>query len=125
MEHMHPILAMGNIAGDVLFFWLLISDGVLLVAVGLLALSLWKRSLVAVGIACILALIAGFVGVTLMPLARDSFYTLTTDNLDEIHLIYRCRVVSVIWVLAVAAAVACFVRVIQKWKSKKGAQMAA
>ena len=70
---MHPMLAMGDIATPVLFLSLLISDAILLAAVGLLALALWKRSLVAVVIASIFVLIAGFIGIAFMPLARDVF----------------------------------------------------
>jgi hypothetical protein len=126
IEHMKPILAMGDIAGSLLFDGMLMSACILLVAIGLLALSLWKRSLVAVEIACIFVLIAGFVGVMLMPFAWDSFaYPLTTDNYYNVSLTYWCRVVTVIWVLAVSAAVAYFVRVIRQWKSKKDAQNAA
>src|ERR1019366_7156754 len=68
LEHMHPILAMGDIAGPVLFLSLLISDGILCVAIGLFALSLWKRSLVAILIACIFVVLASFIGITYFPL---------------------------------------------------------
>jgi len=116
---------MGDIATPVLFLSLLISGGILLIAVGLLALSLWKRSLAAVVIASILALIAGFIGITFMPLARDAFsYPLTEENYKSVGLIFWCRVVSVIWVLAIAAAVVGFVRVFQQRKAKTGAQNA-
>lgn len=119
IKPMEPVLAMGDIAGPTLFYSLLICDGLLLVAVGLLTLPLRKRSLVAVVIACILMLIASFIGITFIPLTREAFYTLSTDDLDAIHWIYRCRVVSVIWVAVTVVALTCFARVIQKWKSKE------
>ena len=114
------MLAMGDIAGPVLFHSLLISDGILLLAVGLLALCLRKRSLIAVVIASIFVLIAGFVGITFVPLVRDAFsHALTSENFDDVRLIFWCRVVSVIWLMAIVTAVACFIRVIRTWKSKE------
>lgn len=112
---MHPILAMGDIATPTLFLSLLISLGILLLAVGLFALSLRKRSLVA-------AVIAGFIGVALMPMARDAFiYPLTDEAYKSPDLIFWCRVVSVIWLLAFLATVFCFVRVITKWNGARHA----
>ena len=119
---MHPILAMGDIATPVLFLSLLISVGILLVAVGLFALSLRKRSLVAAVIASILVLIAGFIGVTFMPMARDAFaYPLADDGYKSPDLIFWCRVVSVIWLLVFIATAFYFVRVITKWKGARHA----
>lgn len=120
---MQPMLAMGDMATPVLFLSLLVSDGILLVAICLLALSLWKRFRVAVVIASIFVLIAGFIGITFMPMARDAFsYPLTEGNYKSVGLIFWCRVVSVIWMLAITAAVFCFFRVIQKRGPKKGAK---
>jgi hypothetical protein len=119
---MHPILAMGDIATPVLFLSLLISAGILLVAVGLFALSLHKRSFVAAVIASILVLIGGFIGVTFMPMARDVFvYSVTDENYKSPDQIFWCRVVSVIWLLAFIATVFYFVRVIRKWKGSRHA----
>ena len=119
---MHPILGMGDIATPVLFLSLLISDGILLFAVGLLALSPRKRSLVAVVIASIFLLIAGCISITFVPLTRDAFvYPLTTDNYKSPDLIFWCRVASVIWFLAVAATVFYFVRMVKNWKRARHA----
>ena len=113
---------MGDIATPVLFLSLLIGDAILLAGVGLLALSMGKRSLVAVVIAGIFVLIAGFIGVTFMPMARDAFiHPLTEENYESPDLIFWCRVASVIWVLAVTATVFYFVRVIKKWKGARNA----
>jgi hypothetical protein len=119
MEHIQPFLAMGDIAGGALFLWLLISGSLLLVAVGLLALFLWKHSLVAIVIACILVPVANIYTISFFPLVWQSFvYSPPKNDLDDVHLIYWCRILSVIWVLLMATTMACFVRVIQKWKSK-------
>ena len=120
---MHPILAMGDIATPVLLFSLLMIDGILLIAVALFALSLWKRSLAALVIASTFVLIESYLVITIMPQARDAFSgPLTADNFKSPDLIFWCRVASVIWVLAVMAAVVYFVRAIKK---RKGARHAA
>jgi DMSO reductase anchor subunit len=117
---MHPILAMGDIATPVLFFSLLVIDGILLIAVSFIALSLWKRSLAAVIIASILLLIDSYLFVTTMPQVLAAFSgPLTEDNFKTPDLIFWCRVASVIWVLAVTAAVVYFVRAI---KQQRGAR---
>src|ERR1700690_3366258 len=64
IEFMHPILAMGDLATPVLLISLLMIDGILLIAVGLFALSLWKRSLAALIIAGIFVLIDGYLVIT-------------------------------------------------------------
>jgi hypothetical protein len=122
IEFMHPILAMGDIATPVLFLLLLIGDGILLAAVGLLALSLRKRSLVAVVLASIFVLIAVFNGVMFMPMARDAFiYPLSDGDFKSPDLVFWCRVAAVVWMLALTAAVFYFVRVIKKWKGSRHA----
>jgi hypothetical protein len=123
IEYMHPILAMGDIATPVLLISLLLIDGILLIAVGLFALSLWKRSLAALVVASIFVLIDGYLVITTMPQARDAFLgPLTENNFKSPDLIFWCRVASVVWVLAVTAAVVYFVRAIKK---RKGARHAA
>jgi len=113
---------MGDIATPVLFLSMLVSGGILSVAVGLLALSLRKRSIVAVVIASVFVLVAGFVGVTFMPLARDVFvYPLTDNNYKNPDLVFWCRVAAVIWLLVFAATVFYFVRVIKKLKGARHA----
>jgi hypothetical protein len=126
MENIQPLLAMGDIAGGALFLWLLISGSLLLVAVGLLALFLWNRSLVAIVVPCILVPVANIYTISFFPLVWQAFvYSPPKNDLEDVHLIYWCRILSVIWVLLMVTAVACFVRVIQKWKSNTGIQNAA
>jgi hypothetical protein len=126
MEHTQSLLAMGDIAGGALFVWLLISVSLLLVAVGLLALFLWKRSLVAIVVACILVPVANIYTISFFPLVWQAFvYPPPKDDLDDVYLIYWFRTLSLVWVLLMATAVACFVRVMQKWKSKTGLHSAA
>jgi hypothetical protein len=120
MGYMHPILAMGDIATPVLLVSLLMIDGILLIAVGLFAFSLWKRSLAALVIASIFVLIDGYLVVTTMPWARDAFLgPLTEDNFKNPALIFWCRVAAVIWILAFMAAVVYFVRAIKKRKEAR------
>ena len=117
---MHPILAMGDLATPVLFLVLLTVDGILAVVIGLLALSLRKRSLVALVIASILVLIDGYMVIMNMSWASDAFlYPLTEDNYKNPDLIFWCRVAVVIWLLAVSVATFYFVRVIQARLPKK------
>src|SRR5689334_6527871 len=114
---MNPILAMGDIATPVLLISLLLIDGILLIAVGLFALSLWKRSLAAFVIASIFMLIDGYLVISTMPQALQAFLgPLTADNFKSPDLIFWCRVASVIWVLAVPAAGVYFIRAITKRK---------
>jgi len=123
IEHMQPILAMGDLATPVLLVSLLTIDGILLIAIGLFAVSLWKRSLVAFVVASIFVLIEGYLIIMTMPQARNAFLgPLTEDNFKSPDLIFWCRVASVIWVLAVTAAVVYLVRAIKK---RKGARHAA
>ena len=125
IERMQPILAMGDIAGGAVCFGLAISDAVLLIAVGLLALSLWKRSLVVVVIACALVLLASYFGISMMLWGRAMLLPIPkeiADDLYELRLIHECRFLSGVWLLATLTAVFCFVRVIKK---RKGARHAA
>lgn len=101
-----------------MFYGLLIVGGVLLVGVGLLALSWWKRSLLSVVIACILVLVSGFL---LRP--WDAFSSPTTNDPDEAHWLIRFRFASGIWMLFVVASAACFTRVI-RYRRLRNAQSA-
>ena len=115
---------MGDIAGGAVCFGLAVSDAILLIAVGLLALSLWKRSLVVVVLACVLVLLAGYVGISLMLRGQAMLLPIPkqiADDLYELRLIYGCRLLSAVWLMATLAAVVCFVRVIKKWKGARHA----
>ncbi len=113
---------MGDIATPVLFLSLLIGNGMLLVAVGLLALSLRKHSLVAFAIAGFFVSFTVSIEVIFMPTIRDVFiYPLSDGNYKSPDLVFWCRVAAVIWMLALIAAVFCFVRVIKKWKGARHA----
>jgi hypothetical protein len=88
----------------------------------LLALALRKRSLVAFVLASIFTVVAGFIAVNFMPMARDAFiYPLTDADYKSPDLIFWCRVAAVIWTLALMAAVFYYVRVIKKWKGARHA----
>jgi len=116
---MHGFIAMAGLAEAAFFFELLIIGGIVLIAAGLLALSLWKRSLVAVVIACVLILVAG---ILLQPWAV--FSPPTTDDPDEADWLVRFRIASVIWALFVGASAACLARVLRHRRLKRNAQNA-
>jgi hypothetical protein len=120
ITRMHEFLAMAGLAEAAILYGLLIISGIVLVAAGLLALSWWKRSLVAVVIACILVLLAAFL---LQP--WSAFSPPTSDDPDETYWLARFRFASVIWMLFVIASAACLARVLRYRRLKKDAQNAA
>jgi len=110
---MNGFLAMAGLAEAAILYGLLIIGGIILVAAGLLALSLWKRSLAAVVIACILVLLVGFL---LQPWSALSLPT--SNDPDEAYWLSRFRFASVIWALFVVASAACLARVISHRRLK-------
>ena len=117
---MHIMLAEAGLAEAAEFFGLLIVGGILLVTSGLLALSWWKRSLVAVIIASILVLATGALMQPWTVIAPP-----LSDDPDDAYWLVRERFISVIWALLFVAAVACLVRVIRHRRLKKDAHNAA
>lgn len=100
------IIAMAGLAEAAIFFQLLIAAVILLVVTGLLALAWWKRSWVATIIGCVFMLIAGAL---LQPWVV--FGPPDSDDPDEMDLLVKYRIASVIWALLLIAATATVVRV--------------
>ena len=88
------IIAMAGLAEAAIFFQLLIAAVILLVVTGLLALAWWKRSWVATIIGCVFMLIAGAL---LQPWVV--FRSAGSDDPDEMDLLVKYRIASVIWAL--------------------------
>lgn len=82
--------------------------GILFIVAGLIALSWWRRSLVAVVAALILVLANGAFFQPWTVIAPSP-----SNDPYNAFWISRLRVISVIWALLVVAAVACLVRVIR------------
>ena len=117
---MHVMFAMAGLAEATNYYGLLIIYGGLLAAAGLLALAWWKRSLIAVVIAFVVVLVAGFL---LQP--WSAFAPPRSNDPDEAYWIGRFRTASVIWSLNIVAAVACLIRVIRHRRFKTDARNAA
>jgi hypothetical protein len=117
---MSVIFATGGLDDVAMALGEAIVGGILLGAVVLIAFSLWKRSLVAGVIACILLLADGafFQPWTVIapPPPPDAY---------DAYWLFRLRVISVIWALLVVVAGACLVRVIRLRKRKTHAHIAA
>ena len=122
IEIMHPILAMGDLATPALFISLLFVDVILLVAIGILALSFWKRSLAALIIASVFVFIDIYIIVPFYPLIRGAFiFPLTEEYYKTPDLMLWCRVAAVIWLLFLTATLFYFIRVIKKLKGSRHA----
>lgn len=104
---MDGFLAIAGLAEAAIFYGLLIIGGIVLVAAGLLALLWWKRSLVAIVIACILVLLAGFL---LQP--WSAFSLPTSDDPDETYCLLGSDLLQ-LWMLFVVASAACLARVLR------------
>jgi hypothetical protein len=117
---MHILLAEAGLEEALDFLALLIIGGVLLVASGLLALSWWKRSLIAVIVAFILVLATGAWMEPWTVIAPPP-----SDDPDVAFWLVRERFVSVIWALVFLVAVVCLTRVIRYRRLKKDAHNAA
>ncbi len=105
---MNVIFATGGLNDIAMALGEAIIAGILLGSAGLIALSWWRRSLVAVVIACILLLADG---VLLQPWTVIA--PPPSDDPYDAFWLFRLRVISVIWVLLVITMAACMATVIR------------
>ena len=101
---MNPILATGGLDDVALALGEFVILSVLFVVAGMIALSWWKRSLIAGLIASLLVLVAGAFFQPWTVIRSDSGY--------DAYWLFRLRAVSVIWMLLVLATAPCLFRVI-------------
>jgi len=117
---MNVIIATGGLDDVAMALGEAIVVGVILASVGLIVLSLWKRSLVAGVIACLLLLADGAFFQPWTVIAPSQ-----SPDPSAAFWLFRLRVISVVWVLLVVVAAACLVRVIRLRKIKTDAHIAA
>jgi hypothetical protein len=115
---MSVIIATGGLDDVAMALGEVIVVGVILVSVGLIALSLWKRSLIAGVFACILLLADGAFFQPWTVIAPSP-----SAAPDAAYWLFRLRVISAIWTLLVILAAACLVRVIRLKKIKTDAHI--